>query len=82
MSSLGGRRKTLFYPTHKHTSTKNALAPMQQKGGLYGEENSNEAKLCNVLNLAAGLSTQVSVHIAPSPPCIPCCAQMSGAVLC
>lgn len=55
---------------------------MQQKGGLYGEENSNEAKLCNVLNLAAGLSTQVSVHIAPSPPCIPCCAQMSGAVLC
>lgn len=55
---------------------------MQQKGGSYGGENSNEAKLCNILNLAAGLSTQVSVHIAPSFPCVPRCAQMRGAVLC
>ena len=63
----GGEEKQYFTT---HTCTKMHSHPYSKRKASSGEENSNEAKLCNILNLAAGLPTQVSVHIAPSFLCV------------
>lgn len=61
MGSLGEKKKQ-YFKTHKQTRAH--LHSTREDDS--GEENSNEAKLCNILNLAAGLPTQLSVRIAPS----------------
>lgn len=52
-----GEREKQYFNTHTHTHAEMHPFPCSTMEAYSGEENSNEAKLCNILNLAAGLPT-------------------------
>lgn len=56
-----------------HTQTQQHPRINAAGGGTYnGEENRNEAKLCNILNLAVALPTGKCSHCTFFPD-VPCC---------